>query len=122
MHKLYSLKAWTCARDVACRVYRLTLRAPLNRHFGLADQLRRSAISIPANIAEGYGLSTRLQLIRCLRIALGSAYELRCHLEIAHRVGLTKPDDYQAALPDCDMVIRLLIGLLKKFHASVPRS
>src|SRR2546422_7737778 len=61
--------------------YRLTLEPPLSRHYSLSDQIRRAAPSIPANIAEGYGLATRPQFVRCLRIALGSANELRTRSE-----------------------------------------
>jgi len=70
MHKLSSLEAWTRGRELSRVAYRLTLHGQLARHFGLADQIRRAAASVPANIAEGYALATTPQFIRCLRIAL----------------------------------------------------
>src|SRR5207248_9727952 len=67
VRKLDSLQAWTVARQVARTAYRLTRDPPLNRHFGLTDQIRRAAASIPANIAEGYALGTTARFVRFLR-------------------------------------------------------
>jgi four helix bundle protein len=89
------------------------MRQPLSRHFGIADQIRRAAVSIPANIAEGYALGTTRQLMRCLRIAHGSAAELLCHLRIARDLGLGAAGETEAALTLCDRVIALLIGTLR---------
>jgi len=113
MYRLQELKVWQAGNRLARDAYRLTLATPLNRHFGLADQIRRAAVSIPANLAEGYGLGTTAQLIRCSRIALGSAYELRVHLEIARDMHLTAQGATDPVLSTTDEVIRMLIGLLK---------
>jgi four helix bundle protein len=96
MQKLASLEAWNQGRRLARVAYRLTLEGKLARHFGLADQIRRAAAAIPANIAEGYALATTPQFIRCLRIALGSATELHTHLELARDmelVGMEQADE-----------------------------
>ena len=114
MRSLSTLRAWTKAREVARTAYGATIRTPLERHFGLADQIRRSAISIPANIAEGYGLGTEKQFVRCLRIALGSTYELVGHIEMARDMGLLDPEKSKKLLEDSDVLVKLLIGLLKK--------
>jgi len=86
VRQLEALDVWRGALDLAEVAYRLTMEAPLQRHFALVDQVRRAAISIPANIAEGYALSTTMQFVRCLRISLGSASELRSHLELIRRL------------------------------------
>ena len=114
MHSLNTLKAWTHAKEVARFAYRLSMQKPLQRHFGLADQIRRSALSIPANIVEGYALGTPRQLVRCLRIAFGSACELAWHIEMARDMELLSLQDGTKLQQDCDMLIKLLIGLLKK--------
>ena len=119
MRKLASLEAWRVARQVARGTYQLTLKEPLRRHFALADQLRRAALSIPANVAEGYALGTRSQLVRCLRIALGSSTELACHVEMVHDLQLA-PDAVADLRAQCDRLIGLLIGLLKRLGAKVP--
>src|SRR5213080_3618889 len=64
MKQLASLEAWKCANALARSAYRLTLQAPLSRHFGLSDQIRRAAVSVPANLVEGYALGTTMQFVR----------------------------------------------------------
>ena len=112
MRKLDSLEAWNCGRQVSRQAYKLTLQPPLSRHFGLADQIRRAAASIPANIAEGYAMGTTPQFIRFLRISLGSATELSTHLELVRDLGLAEQEQLEEALRLCDKEIGLLIGLV----------
>jgi four helix bundle protein len=114
VHKLSSLEAWNRGRELSRIAYRLTIDGKLAKHFGLADQIRRAAAAIPANIAEGYALATTPQFIRCLRIALGSATELHTHLELAVEMDLIRGAQADAALKLCDRVIALLIGLVRR--------
>ena len=120
MRNLETLVAWKLARDISRRAYRLTMAPPLRRHYSLADQVRRSAASIPANICEGYALGTRGQLIRCVRIALGSASELKCHLELARDVELVSGSDVDALITAVERLLGVLVGLLKRLGAKVP--
>ena len=120
MKQLASLQAWICANQLARSAYRLTLEKPLSRHFGLSDQIRRTAVSVPANMVEGYALGTTIQFIRCLRIALGSAAELHCHLEIARDLGLVMQSAVEPDLQLALRVVRLLVGLLRKLGARTP--
>jgi len=112
VRKLDSLQAWIVGRQVAQSAYRLTLDPPLNRHFGLTDQIRRAAASIPANIAEGYALGTTAQFIRFLRIALGSGTELCTHLELVRDLALAPAVGVAEALELSNRVVGLLIGLI----------
>ncbi len=121
MSKLESLDAWKVARQLSVDAYRLTLERPLNRHFGLSDQIRRSAASIPANIAEGYGLGTRKQFIRMLRIALGSAFELKCHVELVIELSLSERDAAQNVVSGAERSVSVIIGLLKALGATSPK-
>ncbi len=93
--------------------YQLTLEPPLSRHYSLTDQVRRAAPSIPANIAEGYGLATKPQFIRCLRIALGSAMELRTYLDLIQQLELSPAMKTGELLEQSDRLIGLLIGLIR---------
>src|SRR5205814_5641653 len=110
MKQLASLEAWKCANALARSAYRLTLQKPLSSHFGLSDQIRRAAVSVPANMVEGYALGTTLQFIRCLRVAFGSAAELHCQLEIARDLDLLGDGGGEAELTLAERVIRLLVG------------
>src|SRR5213593_3407906 len=109
MKQLASLEAWKCANALARSAYRLTLQKPLSSHFGLSDQIRRAAVSVPANMVEGYALGTTLQFIRCLRVAFGSAAELHCQLEIARDLDLLGEGGGEAELTLAERVIRLLL-------------
>ncbi|MGH7547867.1 MAG: four helix bundle protein [Gemmatimonadales bacterium] len=120
--QLASLEAWKCSNELARSAYRPTLREPLSRHFGLADQIRRAAVSVPANLVEGYALGTTIQFVRCLRIALGSAAEVHCHLEIARDLGLVSDGGAESDLKLAERVVRLLVGLLRKLGARTPHT
>jgi four helix bundle protein len=76
MHKLEDLKIWNKAMEIAEEVYILTANFPNEEKFGLISQLRRSAVSIPSNIAEGAGRNTNGEFKNFLGIANGSSYEL----------------------------------------------
>jgi len=124
MKKLGSLEAWNVGRQLSRVAYRLTLEGRLSKHFGLADQIRRAAAAIPANIAEGYALATTPQFIRCLRIALGFATELHTHLELAFELELAAAERADEVLKLCDRVIALLIGLVRRLgtRSTLPAS
>jgi four helix bundle protein len=120
MPGLEKLDAWRLARLVARSAYRLSLGSSLKSHFALTDQIRRCALSIPANICEGYALGTRAQLVRHLRIALGSAFELRCHVDLAADLNLITASQAGEVQQNCIRTISVLVGLLKHLGARVP--
>ena len=120
MRRFESLDVWKVARQLSLSAYQLTTKSPLERHFDLRNQIRRAAISIPANLAEGYGLGTRPQLVRCIRISLGSTYELKTHLELTRDLELAELTGVTEVLSSCDRTIALLIGLLRGLGAKAP--
>lgn len=120
MRALESLDVWIVSRDLAIQAYRLTIESQLSRHFALSDQIRRAAISVPANVAEGYALGTTPQFVRHLRIALGSTAELKTHVYVAQRVGLIEAETARQAVCGCDRTTSLLVGFLRKLGARVP--
>lgn len=88
MHKLEDLKIWNKAMEVAEEVYLLTANFPKEEKFGLINQLRRSAVSIPSNIAEGAGRNTNGEFKNFLGIANGSSYELFTQLLLSIKLKL----------------------------------
>src|ERR1041384_6941780 len=122
MRQLEKFDLWRCAEALAEHCYRLTMSPPLSRHFAVADQIRLSAISIPANVAEGYALSTSAQFRRHLRIALGSAAELRAHLRIARRLELLSTSHAEQAITQCERAISMIVGLLRRLDSRPNRT
>lgn len=119
MKTFRELIVWQKAVDVVTNVYALTARFPKSETYGLMDQARRAAVSIPANIAEGYGRQSTQDYIRFLQIARGSLYEPQTHLEIATRLGYI-PDQAAAIAIESDVreIERMLSSLITKLKAS----
>ncbi len=82
------LKVWQKGMDLTEAMYHLTKDFPAEEKFGLVSQIRRAAVSIPANIAEGWGRESRGEYIQFCRIAQGSLKELETHLLLSARVGV----------------------------------
>jgi four helix bundle protein len=93
--------------------YRATRAFPKGELFGLTSQIRRSAASIPANIAEGYGRENTRVFIQFLRVAQGSLKELETHLLLAERVGLLKGDEVFPLLQACEVEGKMLRSLIR---------
>jgi four helix bundle protein len=102
---------------LALEVYRVTLRFPKDELYALTSQMRRSAVSIPANIAEGCGRDGEAELARYLRIAMGSASELEYHLLLAGDLKLLPPSEHPETERQVIEVKRMLTGLIKKLRA-----
>jgi four helix bundle protein len=109
------LRVWQLSREIVASVYEIASRFPVDERFALADQVRRCAVSIPANIAEGCGRGTTQELIRSLRIARGSLSELHSHLTIAVDLGYVSDS---AALfgqiADAHLKLNCMIGALQR--------
>ncbi len=88
--KHYGLAVWKDAMRLARETYRITATFPASERFGLTSQMRRAAVSVPSNIAEGAAKGTRPELIRSLLIARGSLAELDTQLWIARDLGFAK--------------------------------
>lgn len=108
------LFVWRRSMDLTTQVYKLSRVFPREEIYGLTSQMRRAAVSIPSNIAEGYGRGTRPSFIHFLRIAQGSLKELETQLIIAERVGLAAAGSTAALVGECEQVGRLLRNLIRK--------
>jgi four helix bundle protein len=106
------LQCWNCSHSLAIECYRLTNQFPSYERHALGAQLRRSASSVSANIAEGFGRGTVRDYVRLLYIARGSLLETESHLLLARDVGHLRPDDIGRVLRLRGDAGRLFYGLI----------
>jgi four helix bundle protein len=111
------LKVWEKAYRLTLDVYKASRSFPREEFFGLTSQLRRSAASIPANIAEGCGRDGNAELGRFLQIALGSASELEFHLLLARDTGLLKDGEHERLSEQAVEVKRMLTSFCQKLRS-----
>lgn len=111
------LDVWKVSMDLAERCYVATKAFPANERFGLTAQIRRAAVSIPSNIAEGYGRESASSFIQFLRVAQGSQKELDTQLLLSVRVGLLDTDQSKRVVETCDRVGKMLRNLVRALQA-----
>lgn len=114
MRNPQDLKVYELSMELVVAVYRLTASFPGEERWGLSQQLRRAAVSIPSNIAEGCSRGSQADFARFLEIATGSAMEVRCQLEIARRLGYATD---LGVLTDIDSLVRALAAFSKTLRA-----
>ncbi|KXF78645.1 four helix bundle protein [Paramesorhizobium deserti] len=106
--------AWQQAMELATTIYKSTESWPREEIYGLTGQVRRAAVSIPANIAEGYGRETRKTYQQFLRIAQGSLKEVETHLLLAERLGFSPKEAIDPIMVRSESVGKLLRLLIRK--------
>jgi four helix bundle protein len=109
--KFEDITAWQRARDLSLAIYRATSDAAFARDFGLRDQIRRSAVSIMANIAEGFGRRTNKDFASFLVIAHGSAAETQSHLYLALDLGYISDETFHHIYQQPDEISRMTKAL-----------
>ncbi len=107
------LVVWQKSRSLATEAYRLCMTTSFERHRGLSDQIMRSAVSIPSNIAEGDERGTNKDALRFLLIARGSLAELETQLSVAEAIGIIPQPLVGQMAVQLDEVARLLGGTIK---------
>ena len=106
------LKAWQRSMDLAEAIYEVTTSFPKEERFALVDQMRRSAISVISNIAEGYGRGTDKDLTHFLYMARGSANELSAQIELSKRLSYISDDSFVNMDALCMEVNKMLSSLI----------
>lgn len=106
------LIVWQKSMALARRAYALSMTLPKNETYGLLTQIRRAAVSVPCNVAEGHGRLTDLQFRHFLGNARGSLYELQTQIELAADIGYFDNKSVRELLEQCSEVARLINGLL----------
>ena len=111
------LVVWSKAHELALMTYQLTNSFPGEERFGLCSQMRRAAVSVASNIAEGYGGGTARDFARFLHIASGSNCELEYQYLLASDLGFIKQKEIEQPRAACKEVRQMLAGLLNKLAA-----
>ena len=111
--ELKDLEVWQVAMKLVFDVYRETATFPKQEMFGLSSQLRRAAVSVASNIAEGKGRSSDRELSQFLSVARGSIFEIETQVAIALELGFFTKDRGKELLNQCAEVGRLLNGLIR---------
>jgi len=108
------LIVWQKSMALVTEVYSITRLFPKEELYGLISQIRRSAVSIPSNIAGGYGRYSTNDYIRFLQIAIGSLYEFQTQLEIGLNLGYLSKDIFEKVYEQSREIERMLSSLIKK--------
>ena len=107
------LIVWQKSMDHVTAIYVATKSFPQDELFGIVSQMRRAAVSIPSNIAEGYGRLYDKETVKFLNNALGSASELETQLIISKDLGYMPIEDFQKLITQIEEIIRMLFALIK---------
>lgn len=111
------LEVWQKAHALTISIYKATTAFPNEERYGLTSQIRRCAVSIEANIAEGCGRGTDLDFRKFLHMALGSASELDCELLLVRDLGFLPATQYERLLHELQGVKAMLSKLIRKITA-----
>jgi four helix bundle protein len=114
------LLVWQKSMSLAERSYLMSRRMRRDDQMALGHQIRKSSISIPSNIAEGFGRHHTAQYVNQLWTSNGSNNELQSQLELAHRVRIFSSDEAQTLIADAEEIGRMLGGLIKSLERGTP--
>lgn len=113
MGKFRDLKVWQKAKDLAVFIYKLTTHGEFANDYGLRDQIRRAAVSIPSNIAEGDELGTYKQSIKYFYTSRGSSAEVLTQAIIANEIGYLQKEDFLHIENECESISKMLNKLIQ---------
>lgn len=114
MQDYRKLEVWQRAHELTLSVYRSTQLFPKSEQYGLSSQIRRAAVSISANIAEGCGRGGNPELARFIQISLGSASELECELLLARDLNYLDSATHERLSSEVEQIKRMLSALMKR--------
>ncbi len=106
------LTVWKKSMDFVTKVYKITKQFPSDERYGLTDQMRRAAISIPSNIAEGHARKSKVDFARFLRISLGSCTELETQVMIAHNLEYLTKNEMDPMLEESLEIRKMITKLI----------
>jgi len=113
VRNFFDLTAWQKARSLAKSIYEVTRMMPREEAYGLTSQVRRAAVSIPSNIAEGYGRGTTKDYLHFLRTARGSAYEVQTQLILIEDLGFLPDAVVKPIIVEAQRCSQVLAALIR---------
>lgn len=116
MKSYKELDAWKKSMELVKHVYLLIKTFPKEELYGLTSQVKRAAVSVPANIAEGIGRNHKKDTIQFLHISRGSLYELETLLNIAEMIDILKTEDFNTLSVNINECARILNGLITYYE------
>ena len=116
-HTFRKLLIWQKSMDLVTDIYKEVKIFPSDELYALTSQIKRSATSIPSNIAEGYGREGLKDYLRFLNIALSSLFELQTQIEIAYNLKFLKEDNFNKLYENTREIERMLTSFIKKIKA-----
>lgn len=116
LHSYKDLIVWQKSISLVCMIYKVTENLPISEQYGLTSQIRRSAVSVPSNIAEGRSRGTRREFSRFLTISHGSAAELETQMEVAHRLFLKSNKDLNSIFKLINEIKAMLGAMIRKLN------
>lgn len=119
MHKFKDLKVWEKSVELSVLIYEVTNDFPTDERFGLVSQMRRSAVSVSSNIAEGAGRNTLKDFSHFLNISQGSAFELETQLEISKRLSFIDVQRYDSCVNKIQEIQNMIFGLRRSLKEKV---
>ncbi|MGA9637118.1 four helix bundle protein [Flavobacterium sp.] len=114
MSTFRNLLIWQKSMTLTTQIYQLTSTFPKEEIYGLTSQIRRCSISIPSNIAEGYGRESDKEFLRFLNISIGSLFEMQTQLEIAKNIAYINEDLFNNLYENSREVERMIVSFIKK--------
>ena len=108
MHNFRKLTVWNSAMSLTVELYEISEGFPKPEMYGLTSQMRRAAVSIPSNIAEGSGRGSDKDFCRFLDIAISSCFELETQIEIAFRMSFLTDEAYSRLIDSCSQVQKMI--------------
>jgi four helix bundle protein len=112
------LLIWQKAMKLSTEVYKIVKKLPKEETYSLSDQMRRAVVSIPSNIAEGYGRHTPKEYVRFLAVARGSAFELETQLLLCEQINYLHKSDIQPHLDIISELTKMISSLIHKILPS----
>jgi len=113
IQRFEDIQAWQEARMLTCHVYAITREGAFSRDFGLRDQIRRAAVSVMANIAEGFDRRSNKEFVQFLGVAFASSSEVKSHLYVALDQSYIQQEKFDVAYAQCTKTASLIYGFMK---------